>query len=71
MIQKDYEFGRIKTKKRDYPFYNWRGKYFKIEKINNLNYLNIYTNENGKICGKDNYGNDLYFPNDVECPIMI
>ena len=66
---KDYEFGRIKTKKRDYPFYNWRGKYFKIEKINNLNYLNIYTNENGKICGKDSYGNDLYFPNDIECPI--
>jgi len=42
VIQKDYEFGRIKTKKRDYPFYNWRGKYFKIEKINNLNYLNRY-----------------------------
>ena len=69
MIQKDYEFGRIKTKKRDYPFYKWRGKYFKIEKIKNLNYLNIYKNENGKICGKDSYGNDLYFPNDIECPI--
>ena len=66
---KDYEIGRIKTKKRDYPFYKWRGKYFKIEKIKNLNYLNIYKNENGKICGKDSYGNDLYFPNDIECPI--
>ena len=26
-------------------------------------------NNEGKICGKDNNGNDLYFPNDVECPI--
>jgi len=66
---KNYEIGKIKTKKNDYPFYNWRGKYFKIEKIKNLNYINIYKNENGKICGKDNYGNDLYFPKDVECPI--
>ena len=66
---KDYEIGRIKTKKKNYKFYKWRGKYFKIEKIKNLNYINIYKNENEKICGKDSYGNDLYFPNDVECPI--
>ena len=43
--------------------------FFKIEKLNDLNYIDIYQNENGKICGKDNYGNNLYFPEDLECPI--
>ena len=65
----DYEFAKIKTKKKEYSFYKWRNNYFKIEKIKNFNYVNIYKNKNGKICGKDNYGNDLYFPNDEECPI--
>ena len=67
--KKDYEFARIKTKKKEYKFYKWRDNYFKIEKLKKYNYFNIYKNENGKICGKDNYGNDLYFPNDIECPI--
>ena len=37
--------------------------------MNNFDYINIYLKNEGKICGKDNYGNDLYFPNNVECPI--
>ena len=65
----NYEFAKIKTKKKDYSFYEWRYHYFKIEKIKNIDYINIYKNTNGKICGKDSYGNNLYFPNDVECPI--
>ena len=32
-----------------------------------LFYENKY--EDSKICGKDSYGNDLYFPKDVACPI--
>ena len=67
--EEDYEFGRIKTNKGNYPFYKWRDKYLKIEKLKKFNYFNIYKNENGKICGKDDFGNDLYFPNEVECPI--
>ena len=67
--KKDYEFAKIKTKKKSYSFYQWRYNYFKIEKLKKFDYINIYKNENGKICGKDGYGNDLYFPNDVECPI--
>ena len=33
---KDYEFGRIKAKKKIYKFYKWRDNYFKIEKLKNL-----------------------------------
>ena len=34
-----------------------------------MDYINIYSNQNGKICGKDNYGNNLYFPLDIDCPL--
>ena len=47
----------------------WKNDSFKIEKLNNFDYTNIFQNKNGKICGKDNYGNNLYFPTDVDCPI--
>ena len=47
----------------------WKSNPFKIERLNNYDYINIFQNKNGKICGKDNYGNNLYFPNDVDCPI--
>ena len=36
--------------------------------INTYNAYNIY-DKNGKICGKDNNGNYLYFPENEECPI--
>ena len=39
-----------------------------ITKLTNYNYFNIH-NKNGKICGKDNNGQDLYFPINEECPI--
>ena len=68
-LEKDYELGRAKTDEQDYKFYNWRDNFFKIERLKGYNYLNIYSKENGKICGKDSFGNDLYFPENVECPI--
>ena len=68
-FEKSYELGRAKTNKHDYRFYLWRNNYFKVEKLKNINYLNIYFKENGKLCGKDSFGNNLYFPKDVECPI--
>ena len=68
-FEKSYELGRVKTKKNDYRFYLWRNNYFKVEKLKNYNYLNIYDKENGKLCGKDSFGNNLYFPEDIECPI--
>ena len=70
---KDYEIGRIKTKIKkkiyNYSFYDWKDHYFKIEKLDQFNYINLYENKNGKICGKDSYGNNFYFPENVECPI--
>ena len=47
----------------------WKNDSFKIERLNNFNYISIFMNKNSKICGKDNYGNNLYFPTDVDCPI--
>ena len=47
----------------------WKGNYFRTEKLKEFDYFNIFLNKDGKICGKDSYGNDLYFPNDVDCPI--
>ena len=64
-----YEIGKITSKKKEYKFYKWRNSFFKIERISNLNYYYIYSKENGKLCGKDSSGNDLFFPEDVEFPI--
>ena len=59
------------TDEYDYSNYRlgWKKNYFKFEKIKDFNYINIFSNKNGKICGKDNYGNNLYFPENKECPI--
>ena len=68
--KESYSFGKIRTNKTiRYTFYNWKNNYFKVERLNHYDYLNIYNNENGKICGKDSYGNNLFFPEDIECPI--
>ena len=64
-----YELFRIQTDIDDRKYYIWRNNYFEVEKLNNFNYLNIYYKENGKLCGKDSYGNNLYFPEGEECPI--
>ena len=63
-----YKIGQIFTDKNKY-FYKWRNTLFKIERISNLNYYNIYNKENGKLCGRDSFGNNLFFPEEIECPI--
>ena len=40
-----------------------------LERFDDYDYFNIYSNKTGRICGKDNFGNNLYFPKDVDCPI--
>ena len=39
--------------------------------MDNYNYIDLFKNKNyfKKKCGKDSYGNDLYFPEDVKYPI--
>ena len=42
------------------------------ERLSGFNYKTIFYDNRykvGKICGKDCYGNDLYFPLDIECPL--
>ena len=65
----DYEIGKISTTKEDYKLYEWKNTYLKIKRLSDFNYYNIYTKENGKLCGKDSFGNNLYFPEDIECPV--
>ena len=67
--KKDYEIGQIITNKNKYKLYEWKNSYFKIKRLNNFDYTNIYKRENGKLCGKDSLENDLFFPEDIECPI--
>ena len=66
---KDYEIGKIIKKDGEYRFYEWKSTFFHIEKLKDFNYYNIYEKENGKLCGKDSFENNLYFPEDIECPI--
>jgi len=66
---KDYELGHIFTKDKEFRFHSWKNNYFKIKRISDYNYMNIYNNSETKLCGTDNSGNLLYFPNNVECPI--
>ena len=51
--------------------YNWRNVSFSFtRKIGNYFYTKIRKNKvSGKLCGKDNAGNDLYFKNTEDCPI--
>ena len=65
----EYILAQIRTHKNNYKIYNWKNKYFSIEKLSNFNYINIYKDRDGKICGKDSFGNNLYFPKNIECPI--
>ena len=41
----------------------------KLERLTDYNYLIIYSSNNNKLCGKDNLGNNLYFPENIDCPI--
>ena len=47
----------------------WKGYIFQYERLKDFNYVNLYSNHYSKLCGKDNYGNKLYFPSYVDCPI--
>ena len=49
--------------------FNWNNESFEIKRLNKIDYISLYLNKNGKICGKDNYGNNLYFQNGEDCPI--
>lgn len=51
-----------------YKYLFWRNNDFKLT-YNAYNYFDLYTNRNGKKCGKDNYGNYLYVRNGLDCPI--
>ena len=43
---------------------------FKITKLYNLDYTKLLIPfNNSKICGKDNFDNNLYFPEEEDCPI--
>ena len=47
----------------------WKNIILNLERFDDYDYFNIYSNKTGRICGKDNFGNNLYFPKDVDCPI--
>jgi len=68
--EKNYDLGHIFSKGKEIYFYSWKNNFFKINKNLEYNYENIYySNGDKKICGKDSFGNDLFFPQNVECPI--
>ena len=69
--EQNYELGHIFLEKLKIYFYSWKYNFFAIKRNLDYNYLNIYSNSGNdkKICGTDNFGNPLYFPQDVECPI--
>ena len=50
-------------------FIRWKDYILKIERLRDFNYINIYSSSNTKLCGKDNLGNNLYFPENIDCPI--
>ena len=66
---KDYEIGHIFSKDKKYIYYSWKNSFFSIQKNNSYSYIDMLTNTNGKKCGIDSFGNYLYFPSNLECPI--
>ena len=47
-----------------------RKYYYHNDTFFDYNYTKLtFNEENGKKCGKDSIGNDLYFPKDTDCPI--
>ena len=47
----------------------WRGKTLELERVEKYNYMDIFSDDYEKLCGKDNLGNNLYFPWNQKCPI--
>ena len=50
-------------------YFSLGNDYLRLEKLNSYDYISIFPNKYGKICGKDSFGNNLYFPNYTDCPI--
>ena len=51
---------------------NWKERKIIFKRLNGYDYKSIFyesKNKNNKICGKDTFGNDLYFDKYAECPI--
>ena len=44
-------------------------EYFEIERGNDYDYINTFRIKIGRICGNDNNGNYLIFPQEKDCPI--
>ena len=65
----EYEIGKITTKEEKLNIYKWKNSYFHFDKLNVFDYNMIYKKENGKLCGKDSFDNNLYFPEAIDCPI--
>ena len=62
----EYQFG----KKGSWYYTSWKSnENFPIYKSYSYNYLNVFNSKNKKVCGKDSQNNDLYFPEEEECPI--
>ena len=40
----------------------WKDNILQMERLNGYDYMNIYSSLYSKLCGKDNFGNNLYFP---------
>ena len=50
----------------------WKKYFIKFKRMDSYNYFESFKNNKNyynKKCGKDSYGNDLYFPGEVDCPI--
>ena len=47
----------------------WKRFELELERLKDFNYINIYSSNNSKLCGKDNLGNNLFFPENIDCPI--
>ena len=56
-------------KEESYNHLRWKDYIFQMERLNSYDYMNIYSSGYSKLCGKDNFGNNLYFPQNIDCPI--
>ena len=66
-----YEFAYLKTEDQIIILNVWKDNYFYITRMDNkYNYKSLKKKgKNKKICGLDNNNKNLYFPNNIECPI--
>ena len=72
----NYDYGYNNYNRRNNSYYDRMANLvtlgndtLEFETMKGYDYMNIFTIKNGKICGKDSFGNNLYFPNYINCPI--